>query len=1319
MEFFFKFGYVFIIVTLIIMIWMSLARASLYNHREMEEMRYPPCAYNSLCTCSKSSTDLGIVHCKNVPFPALPRMVNQSKVFMLHMENTGLREIEPYFLQSTGMYRLKISGNHLTEIPDDAFTGLERSLWELILPQNDLVEIPSKSFRHLQKLRHLDLSHNHITHILHDSFRGLEDSLQTLLLGDNCISSLPPHIFTGLLILETLDLSGNNLFEIDPNVFVDGMPRLMKLLLTDNILSEIPYDALGPLKSLRTLDISHNVIWSLSGNETYDIRANTKLNLDNLHLEYNNISMLPPNSFKYFDVVNRTFLDGNPIHTMKDDAFKPAKIREIYMRYCGLTEILPMAFDSLTGSLQILDLSGNNLTHLHHKLFNKFDVLRVISMRDNKIKIEQPMETFNTMQYTLLKLDLSGEMNDPTNLQTLRNMTRMRNMRSLSMSRMSSNSIGPDDFKDFGVELEDLQITRATLSNIQAHAFKHVRGLKRLDFSENSIQGIENDAFDEIGHSLISLKIAHGFSGNALPAEPLRHLTSLQELDMSNNKIQTMSDTSFHFLKNLRLLELHDNRIEQVMKGTFQGDIHSKLEEISFRFNYMTQISQHTFFDLEALRKLHLDDNKIERVERRAFMNLDELEHLSLRGNKLNNLAEESFQNLPKLEVLDMAFNMLPNFNFDYFDQVGTLSNLMVNVSHNQIKMLMHNSSWTGRGDHGSMYHSNIKILDLSHNNISIIYPGYFRPAESSLTHLHMGYNALMNVTRDVFGNMPHLQWLDISHNYIRELDFDAFKNTKELQLIYFHYNHLTDIPQEVFKPIRALRVVDFSHNHLRGLPDNLFYNGGMEKLDVSHNMLLKIPSSSLSSLAALTLCELHLSNNFISTIHSMDLSNKFRPNKYRSLRYLDISYNYLLRIDDAVFATMPKLAVLDLSHNRDLKVMDKSFMGLETSLIKLGLENVSLSTVPEIRLRYLREIRLGYNELPSVPQELANNMSNLRMLDLSNNDLTNVPLMTHSLPHLRKLMLSGNPITSLNNNSFDGVNEDLEMLDISNFRLHYFEYGCLDALPHLRQLKLTAYSHLEHFNIPYLLKNHHNIRDLWIEAPQPFTRIIKKGSGPNQEMQTVQMGMPTDLAREMEGHLPQKLTNITFSGPQFSTLNENILKGMRSPYLHIQIYNTSLSELPKNFFKNMGRVRNISLDIRYNNRMLKRIPNPNTGTVPYLPNSVFLTELKMSDSDLNCDCELGWVEFWQRKRRQYICSSQTWTDTIFRTFMNSPCQVYSRYACDEHDDDLRETRCDNKGGQQLMEQLKSELECGWDGATCREAFLIVVFTCVFLVLFL
>lgn len=44
----------------------------------------------------------------------------------------------------------------------------------------------------------------------------------------------------------------------------------------------------------------------------------------------------------------------------------------------------------------------------------------------------------------------------------------------------------------------------------------------------------------------------------------------------------------------------------------------------------------------------------------------------------------------------------------------------------------------------GSVYHSNIKILDLSHNNVSHINGGFFQPAELSLTQLYLGYNALV-----------------------------------------------------------------------------------------------------------------------------------------------------------------------------------------------------------------------------------------------------------------------------------------------------------------------------------------------------------------------------------------------------------------------------------------------------------------------------------------------------------------------------------------------------------------------------------------------
>lgn len=79
--------------------------------------------------------------------------------------------------------------------------------------------------------------------------------------------------------------------------------------------------------------------------------------------------------------------------------------------------------------------------------------------------------------------------------------------------------------------------------------------------------------------------------------------------------------------------------------------------------------------------------------------------------------------------------------------------------------------------------HSNIKSLDLSHNNISQVSRAFFRPAELSLTHLRMSHNSLRNATWDVFGNMPHLQWLDLRRNNLREIGWDAFRNTKRLQV--------------------------------------------------------------------------------------------------------------------------------------------------------------------------------------------------------------------------------------------------------------------------------------------------------------------------------------------------------------------------------------------------------------------------------------------------------------------------------------------------------------------------------------------------------
>nr|CAD7423248.1 unnamed protein product [Timema monikensis] len=1066
------------------------------------------------------------------------------------------------------MYRLEISHNPLPDIPSEAFVGLERSLWELELQHNQLMSVPSRSIRHLQKLRRLDLTGNRISEIFPENWRGLENSLQTLILADNTLSSLPPDAFSNLPNLETLDMSGNDLLGFDPSTFHNGPARLSSLYLADNQLTSIPYQQVSALRLLRTLDLSGNMISHLHSATSEPEQPGVQLSLDTLRLDYNQIQYLPPGSFQHFDILNRTFLDGNPLFMVEADAFRDARIRELSLRDCGVTALSPGAFSGLEPSLQLLDLAGNNLTVLPNHLFHDFDFLRTLYLAENRVAGVNPGDALNGFQYSLYRLDLSGRQMGVTALHDLR---RIRNLRSIIMSKLPQNQIGPDDFVEFGVDLEEIKIQESNLKTLKNHAFKHVRGLKRLDLSENNIKQVEPDAFLEVGHSLTFLRVAHGFSSSmsSVPSESLKPLVNLQYLDLSNNRFSSMPETSFHFLRKLRILELQDNQLDQVHKGTFQGGIHSSLEKLYLSYNNLNSINTHTFVDLSSLERLHLDDNRIIRVERRAFMNMDRLKHLDLRGNKIQSISDEAFQNLPELQTLDLAYNELKGFDFAAMDQVGVLASFRLNMSHNRMQSLEVNvSSLSGR--EGGLFHSNIKVLDLSHNNVSWIARGYLRPLEISVTHLYLGNNALQNATREVFGNMPHLQWLDLSGNSISELDFDVFRNTRRLQVVRLDHNLLTDIPSELFRSLSSLRVVDLSSNRLRNLPDGLFMDEGMESLRVSHNQLGRVPASCLGTSAAATLVEMDLSHNLIASLQGSEMFTRLR-----SLSRLDLSSNKITRIDDGTFSPLNRLAHLDLSHNQGMLVENKGrgFKGLEDSLLYLGLANCSMVSVPELPLHGLRSLDLSHNYFPDMPLEMTVNMTSLRRLDLSYNDLSTVPMVAQSLPQLRELSLAGNPITSLTNTTMIGGAQRLKELDIRQLPLNFFE-------------------------------------------------------------------------------------------------------GVRSPRLHFVVRNSSLDVVPRSVFQEAGWVRNLTVDVRHNR--LRSLGNPSTADFPGLPRATFLTDLQVADNHWSCDCDIGWVEVWQRKKRQYLCGEE---DSEERT------------TCRRIDDDLRLARCANKNNASLIEVLKADVE--------------------------
>ncbi|XP_012061414.1 PREDICTED: chaoptin [Atta cephalotes] len=1255
-----------LVITLLLMMWASMAR--------MHELpvHYPSCFFNPLCTCSKAMPDLGKVACYSVPMPRIPQPINSSKMYMLQLENNGLRFLQPQYLMNTGLYQLQIKHNPLSDIPEEAFLGLERSLSMLDLSYNQLASIPSKSFKHLQKLEVLELTGNKISRIVPENWRGLENSLQILRLGKNAIEKLPADAFVSLTYLEILDLRKNSLKEIDPSVFRDGMAHLTHLYLNDNQLTYVPYTQLFSLKRMKVLDLSYNKISKmLHVQQEPEIRS-IQMSLDVLQLDYNQIETLASGDFQHFYKINHTYLRGNPLMTIEEGTFKDSRIRELYLSDCDLLEINSANLVGLESSLELLDVSGNNITMLPNHLFQEFDLLRTLIFRENRINTFSPTEVFSGFQY-LYNLDLSGKQNSMISLQDLR---QMRNLRFLSISRMPQAILSANDFLEFGMDIKELRIINSNLNTIKNHAFMHVRGIKYLDFSENSISTIDDDAFSEVGYSLLTLRMSHGLSSSIseIPNRPFKSLTNLQHLDLSNNKIQSLSATSFHFLKRIKRIELQDNEIDSILKGTFQGDIHSTLEEINFAFNQVRDLQTHTFIDLSALMTINLEDNTIERIEKRAFINMNRLKYINLRGNKIKDITDEAFQNLPDLEFLDLAYNNLNEFDFASFDQVGTLSSFKVNVSHNEISRLWVNStSFISSSGVSGNVQSNIKVLDLSYNNISDITKYYFKPVEYSLTHLYLSNNQLRNITQDVFGNMPHLQWLDLRHNGLIEIYFDCLKNTNNLQVLFFSWNEITDIPAETLRSLKKLRIMDLSHNKLRTLPDNMFTDSDIESLDLSHNQFTRLPVKSMSVISTANLANLDMSWNILSGIHTTDTIFRLR-----GLVWLDLSYNRLVRLDDGVFSDLPYLAHLDLSHNKQLilESRGRTFYGLEDTLLYLGLSNISLLSIPELPLRRLQTLNLAHNGLASISPEMSSNLTSLHYLDLSYNDLTVVPLITHTLPELKTFNLANNPITAITNTSFLGVADSLEELDIRKLSLSSFEAGALCKATKLRKLHITAYNNIKNFNFPNILEYNHGLKHLLIDIQND-----------------------TNLEKEMRGKLPYKLYKITLTGKALKTIHPEILHGMRNPHLHFNLYNTSVAIVPREIFRNAQRVRNVTVEIR--NSDIRSLHNPSSSYKPGVPGQRFLMKLRLASSHVNCDCDIGWIEIWQRKHRQY----QEDQCISYDEFHNFKREESDEFNCWDNgwDDDIRETFCLNKNNVSLSNLLKTELECGWATANIIE----------------
>ncbi|XP_006991042.4 toll-like receptor 11 [Peromyscus maniculatus bairdii] len=246
-----------------------------------------------------------------------------------------------------------------------------------------------------------------------------------------------------------------------------------------------------------------------------------------------------------------------------------------------------------------------------------------------------------------------------------------------------------------------------------------------------------------------------------------------------------------------------------------------------------------------------------------------------------------------------------------------------------------------------------------------------------------------------------------------------------------------------------------------------------LEVLDLSYNLQLK--QAGVRALYGLKLHSLILDG---TTLRTFDLTGL----GLLHLDFLSLVGTGIEKLPGSVTG-YSELRALDLGKNQIQNILENGDIPSYKALEFLNLHDNYLQSLPIRFLRtlpQLQRLNLSMNKLgPTLELPEGVFSANLRVLDLSHNQLCDVPHGAF-LPQLQELWLSGNNISSLSNESLQGLRW-LRTLDLSWNQIKVLKPGWLSHLPALTTLNILG-TYLEH------------ISGIQLQGPQ-MLRHLKLGS--------------------------------------------------------------------------------------------------------------------------------------------------------------------------------------------------------------------------------
>ncbi|XP_076059176.1 uncharacterized protein LOC143035892 [Oratosquilla oratoria] len=761
---------------------------------------------------------------------------------------------------------------------------------------------------------------------------------------------------------------------------------------------------------IHNLQISHSNIKSIEGRGFFGLEDS----LERLEILHSELEQVPKEALRKLNVLEVLSLQANHINEIDNRSFFGMKIKDLNLMGNGLESISKDAFAGLENSLEELNLMNNRLNVLNLSALKNLDKLHTLHVTWNQIEkiiIEEGIPALPSLRH----LDLGS--NHFTTLST----NNFSIFPSLTFLSLNLNEI--ETVEDVvNLELEGIDLSHNFIEKLPASAFHSALSIASIDISNNRLRSVDNGVFANL-HNLTELSINHNRL-QSVSEEAFESAQALKSLKLNDNSIKILENGCFRSMKGLQDLDLENNFLVELPPEIFEENSH--LIHLNLAKNFIARINRKTFRNLHALQLLNLQNNKIVKIGNGIFASLFTVQTIYLQHNRIDYISGNAFLSLKELSYLDLSHNRIKGLPHAFDKKSGNLQKLI--LSYNQLHTI-HRKTFQGQ--------NKMEDLRLDHNRLTTIDDSLLSNL-IALRELHLENNLIRQIHPKAFESLKNLEVMSLSDNRLTVIEENLLKNLEYLRDLDLSNNHIGSVDPKAFSGLTSINIISLSGNRLNEIDHKVFVGDiPVTALFLKDCNISKIAKDAFYSLPFLE--NLDLSGNKLTTLSHSYLASE-------SLRTLSLARNTFSTIKIKAFSKSGNLQTVDL-HACELEEIPDSLFS-DSNLRNINLASNRLRNITEGTLdglRYLKEIDLSDNRLTSITP--LTHLRNLEKLRVGNNPLENFDENLSRLEHLRELNMSGALINNINKNELRNL-QSIKVLDISHNNLEDIPKGALTDLP-------------------------------------------------------------------------------------------------------------------------------------------------------------------------------------------------------------------------------------------------------------------------------